>query len=75
MLFAITVDSSGTKIVQVGKDAPRYAQCVYCGMPVVLTNCDGYAYHHTNILAISECQKLRDRDQEELERVLNVKRT
>ena len=62
-----------SKSIQAGPDAPRYAQCIYCGMPVVLTNCDGYAYHHTSILAVTECQKLRDKEQAELDKVLNVR--
>ena len=81
MQFAVTVSPDGTHIIQAGKDAPRYAQCVWCGMPVELhtpllatrpiEQC--YNYQHTSDLAASECQKLRDSGQAELDEVLNVR--
>lgn len=78
MQFALTVTPTESKPVQAGPDAPRYAQCVYCGMPVELNTQDdkymtGYSYEHTSDLSATECQKLRDREQEELDRVLNVR--
>ncbi len=79
MQFAVTVSPSGTQIIQVGKDAPRYAQCVYCGMPVMLSN-SMYIhsvligkYHCYSRLKDTECQKLRDSGQAELDEVLGVR--
>ncbi len=80
MQFAVTPTES--KPVQAGPDAPRYAQCVYCGMPVELVtqhylglymSGTDYYYQHTSDLSATECQKLHDREQKELERVLNVR--
>ena len=82
MQFAVTVSPDGTHIIQASKDAPRYAQCVYCGMPVELVtqhylglymSGTDYYYQHTSDLSATECKKLHDREQKELERVLNVR--
>ena len=82
MQFALTITPTESKPVQAGPDAPRYAQCIYCGMPVELAeqryvgfNIDStnHYYEHTSDLSATECQKLRDREQEELDRVLNVR--
>ncbi len=61
-----------SKPVQVDPDALRYAQCVYCGMVVELIHDDAWCYYHTSDLSATKCQKLRDREQAELERVLNL---
>jgi len=77
MQFAITVSPTESKPVQAGPDAPRYAQCVYCGMPVELhphANTGAFFYQHTSDLSATECQKLRDKEQAELDKVLNVSR-
>ena len=78
MQFAVTVSPNGTQIIQAGKDAPRYAQCVWCGMQVELYIQDdkyttGYSYEHTSDLSATECQKLRDSGQAELDEVLGVR--
>ena len=82
MQFAVTVSPNGTQIIQAGKGAPRYAQCVWCGMPIELVeqryvgfniNSTGYYYEHTSDLSTAECQKLRDSGQAELDEVLNVR--
>ena len=73
MQFAVTVSPTETKIIEAGKDAPRYAQCVWCGIQVVLINIDIWAYYHTSILAIDECKRLRDSGQAELDEVLGVR--
>jgi hypothetical protein len=70
-------------IVQAGPDAPRYAQCVWCGMPVELNTYryldfgetdTTYHYEHTSDLSANECQRLRDAAQAELDKVLNLNR-
>jgi len=73
-----------SKPIQAGPDAPHYAQCVYCGMPVELNirehdhpfwrDSVEYFYEHTSDLSATECQKLRDKEQAELDKVLNVSR-
>ena len=87
MQFALTVSQTESKPVQAGPDAPRYAQCVYCGMPVVLSiqsidnpsflwddiDKSAYSYQHISNLSATECQKLRDEAQTELDKVLNVR--
>ncbi len=64
MQFAVAINPDGTQIIQAGPDAPRYAQCVYCGMTVKLAENKwaGYYYKHTSNLSATECQKLRDAD-------------
>jgi hypothetical protein len=78
MQFAV-VDS---KPVQAGKDAPHIAKCLYCGKMVSLTIYmpdnpsayrSAYAYIHASDEVANECQKLRDKEQAELDKVLNVR--
>ncbi len=80
MQRAVTVSPSGTLIVQAGPDSPRYAQCVWCGGAVELATISyrttydyGYFYQHTSDDAAIDCQKLRDSEQAELDKVLNVR--
>ncbi len=69
-----------SKPVQAGPNAPCHAQCIYCSQPVMLR--DSIYIHSVLIgkchcysrLKDAECQKLRDRGQEELDKVLNVNR-
>ena len=84
MQFAVTVSPDGTQVIQAGKDAPRYAQCVYCGMPMELKSLPhGYEYEHTSILSADTCPHLQEMSrqadeafenwrQEGLDRVLDV---
>jgi len=83
MQFALAITPTESKPVQAGPDAPRYAQCIYCGMPVELIeqmyvgfdiSSTDYYYGHTSDLSATECQRLRDIEQAELDKVLNVNR-
>ncbi len=59
MQHAVTVSPDGTQIIQAGPDAPRYAQCVWCGMTVELIHDelgDVWSYQHTSDDATFDCQ-------------------
>jgi len=84
MQFALARTPTESKTVQAGPDAPRYAQCIYCRMPVGL-KClpHGYEYEHTSVLSADECPHLQQMSNEadevfnnwrqaKLDKVLNV---
>ena len=62
--------------VQAGKDAPKYAQCCYCGREVFL-QCYGdkmYLYYHWTDYEAESWRDERDAAQLELDRACKVVR-